>query len=344
MGLVDYFVTKLKGEKVKKDVENEYLFKPLAIKEFNDNPKQLNDLEYLITKVDDIKKRKFIEDDLFLLKYGLVGERNVDFEIKHCNIPMLTFHNLRIKYGDFVANTDFVLMTKNRFYILETKRLSGDIVIDNKGNFIRNIKDSKGNLIKREGMYSPISQAERQGNIIKTVFIEEGYSDELQVIPLVVIANPKTIINMEDAPREVCDKVIRYDQLRYVLDYYEKIESPFTFTEDVMEEMAEVLLYYDEPIVYNYKDKYGLLEDVFVRESKQSPDIIRKRLEEYRKEKAKQMKVPPYVIYHNKDIDSLLEYKPTNKSELREVKGFGDYRVNNFGEDIVNILNSGGKK
>jgi len=71
---------------------------------------------------------------------------------------MLCLHDIRLEYQDYVAQLDFVIITNKFIYVLETKKLNGDIEITPDGDFIRTIRNNDGRFIKKEGMYSPISQ------------------------------------------------------------------------------------------------------------------------------------------------------------------------------------------
>ena len=83
------------------------------------------------------------------------GEQNVYYELKNSFIPMLCFHDIRLEYNDYVAQFDFIVITTKFIYVLETKKLSGDIEVNSDGDFIRIFKNNNGKVIKKEGMYSP---------------------------------------------------------------------------------------------------------------------------------------------------------------------------------------------
>lgn len=55
--------------------------------------------------------------------------------------------------------------------------------------------------------------------------------------------------------------------------------------------------------------------------------------------KSREDKVKPYYIFSNKQMDALIEKNPSTKSELKEVKGFGDVKVAKYGDDILEIFN-----
>ncbi|MBE4948565.1 HRDC domain-containing protein [Chryseobacterium culicis] len=60
----------------------------------------------------------------------------------------------------------------------------------------------------------------------------------------------------------------------------------------------------------------------------------------WRSEKAREHNLPTYFIASNKELMSVAKYKPAKKEELLEIKGFGKHKIENYGEEILEILES----
>jgi len=60
----------------------------------------------------------------------------------------------------------------------------------------------------------------------------------------------------------------------------------------------------------------------------------------WRTEKAKDQNLPVYFIATNKELLSIAKYKPVKKEELLDIKGFGKHKIENYGEEIIEILES----
>lgn len=60
----------------------------------------------------------------------------------------------------------------------------------------------------------------------------------------------------------------------------------------------------------------------------------------WRSEKAKEQNLPSYFIATNKELISVAKYKPAKKEELLDIKGFGKHKIENYGEEILEILES----
>lgn len=57
------------------------------------------------------------------------------------------------------------------------------------------------------------------------------------------------------------------------------------------------------------------------------------RLEQSRKEKIKS-----YYIYNDVQMEDIIEKNPQTKEELFQILGFGNVKVEKYGEEIINIV------
>lgn len=189
-------------------------FKDTAIiKNIEDNGGEIESLLNFMRRVKDKEKRKKIFKDVMLFKYGLEGEKSVMFELKNSFMPMHIFHNIQITDGEPTAQIDFIIITLHFIMVLETKQLMGDIEVTSEGEFIRYFRTKSGKYYKKEAIYSPINQAERHSNLIRSILKKKGIINNFPVIPMVVLANSKSIINKGNASTDIAEKVCRVDQL-----------------------------------------------------------------------------------------------------------------------------------
>ena len=61
-------------------------------------------------------------------------------------------------------------------------------------------------------------------------------------------------------------------------------------------------------------------------------------LRKWRWELCQEKNVPAFMIIENKPLIRVSKVKPNTMEELKEIKGFGDVRVSEYGEDIINIV------
>ncbi len=59
-----------------------------------------------------------------------------------------------------------------------------------------------------------------------------------------------------------------------------------------------------------------------------------------RSELAKEMGVPPYIIFGDKTLKHLANDKPFDKESMLEVNGVGEKKFNSFGEEFLEIINN----
>ena len=114
-----------------------------------------------------------------------------------------------------------------------------------------------------------------------------------------------------------------------------KYETAFVKDED---SYWSVVHYYEElklQVNESKPKKYSVQNDTEL-----SSDEIKilDSLKLWRSEKAKDQKLPVYFIATNKELFSIAKYKPAKKEELLEIKGFGKHKIENYGEEIIEIL------
>ncbi len=98
-----------------------------------------------------------------------------------------------------------------------------------------------------------------------------------------------------------------------------------------------VVLYFEESKIQVNEakpEKYNAVEE----DLSQDEIKIMDSLKLWRSEKAKEKSLPVYLIATNKELFSIAKYKPAKKEELLDIKGFGKYKIENYGEEIIEIL------
>jgi hypothetical protein len=66
--------------------------------------------------------------------------------------------------------------------------------------------------------------------------------------------------------------------------------------------------------------------------------VLFSRLKEWRNEKAKEMKLPHYMILPQKTMVTLANFMPRSMTALNMVKGMGKKKSQDFGEELLNII------
>lgn len=178
---------------------------------------------------------------------------------------MLCLHDVRIEDGEKSAQLDFVLITHKFIMILETKKLNGDIYINEAGEFVRCFKNNFGKVVKKEGIYSPIAQNDRHVRILREFLVKNNLIKKIPVISGVVIANPKSIINRSKAPARIKKEIFKYNQITEVLNHeFKKRSNDGEMLEDRMKDIAYFLVNNNKEASIDYYKKYSLCDEDFL--------------------------------------------------------------------------------
>lgn len=314
---------------------------PKFTKEFIPRTKSVEELEALLKIAEDDSK-VLIENEIKKIKYGSYGEHNVYYELKNSFIPMVCLHDVRIEYKGLYAQIDFIAITPKKIYTIECKNIVGDILITDKGEFIRYKKDSNGNLISKEGMYSPIVQNERHMNLLKELLKDKlKYKKKLDRIDsLVVIANSKAVINKKYAPKNIQEKIIRYDQLIDILKSDEQDKTlDWVFIQSDIMEISDCIKSNHKDLAIDYSKKFKIKKNVVKEKKYKNDEELMKMLKEYRLNVSRRDEIKAYVVFTNKIMEEMINIKPKCIEELKSIKGFGDSRCEKYGKDIIEIIN-----
>ena len=336
------------------------LDKPVFLKESSDAQAQLDQLkEFCKTAPDHIKGK--VEQDIKMLSYGIRGEEQIAFELKNSFMPIIILHDLHIEYEGLSAQIDYLVITRKVFIVIECKNLYGNIEVTTNGEFIRTF-DFGGRKL-REGIYSPITQNQRHLDLLKKINLDrrsnfltrkmtDMYFNEWYK-SIVVLANPKTIINMRYAKQDVRDQIIRCDQLvEYIKKLVKESKNPQD-SDKALYAFAENFLDLHTPNTRDYTEKYQALiqeadtdatkdDTQAISEASSSDGLedtpIYKALRQFRSDKSKEEKVKPYFVYTNAQMEELIKRMPRSLDEIKQISGFGDVKCQKYGAEILGII------
>ena len=332
------------------------LKKPDFYKADSDAKKQLERLQQLHATAPDRVKPQ-IERDMKLLAYGIAGEENVAFELNNSYLPIIVLHDLRLEHGGLTAQIDYLIITTKFCLVVECKNLFGNLEVNSRGEFIRELEFNGKR--KKEGIYSPITQNARHMEMIKLLRLANKRNPLMRVAleksfgelhkSVIVLANPKTVINLKRAPKEIKDQIIRGDQLIAHIKKLLRENKDLASSEKDMYEMADffVGLHKENPV--DYTAKYLLEDNVEVRNKavEALPDQVEiditetplyQALKQYRYETSKAEGIKAFYVYNNLQLEALIAAMPRNLDELRKISGFGAVKCAKYGDAIVGIV------
>ena len=318
--------------------------KQILYKEDNTTEKEINRLK----EYEKAHPNKELAQKIKFFEYGLAGEKQVLYELLNSGIGMYILHNVHYEYKEKVAQIDFVVITARCTYYIECKNFIGNITINNKGDFIREYTYNNRKI--KEGVYNPITQSKRHlelvkeqnydnANILYKLNFEKNFNSFHDYI--VVMANPKTIIDDRYAPKEVKERLVKADQIIECLKRLESKREPFRFEKDIKESADAYLESNVERPLINIKTEDNYQNSSVEESVTQNINLekLRSLLKKYRLEKARELNYKPYFIFTDATLEELLTIMPKNLLELNKVSGFSEKKIEKYGNDIINILN-----
>ena len=286
---------------------------------------------------DEYPNNEELLSELYIVKKGLDGEDEIAYQLKKAHIGMYVLRDIQLKYEDLTAQIDYVIITPVFTYYVECKNLVGNVIVNEKGDFIRDLVIN-GKHIKK-GIYSPLRQVEAQrevsrkiwesnASIFKKIFASKNFNYYRRV--LVVAANHDTILDTSKAPKDMQYKIIRSDSLVRQIEYeLNHVGSDEIFdSKSTMEKQAQsyIDLSSNSKIDYYkyYLDKY--CKKVIFKS-------LKERLIELRKNRSSEMKIPAYFVFTDEELEKLIESKPKNYDELKAI--LPEVKVRTHGKEIL---------
>ncbi len=187
----------------------------MLIKSADDKSRRMALLESLLDSPQlNTEQKAWLQREVKNLRYGVQGERDAAHYLDNhlADAPnSAVIHDLRLVYEGEVAQIDHLVITRGfHFYLLETKNFSGNLQINEFGEFTVHYGSGKA-----FGIPSPLEQSRRHENVLTKVLEQLGITGRTQRKPdfkHVVLIHPKGTIERPDAKKYDTSNVIKADQ------------------------------------------------------------------------------------------------------------------------------------
>lgn len=267
-----------------------------------------------------------------IAKYGLEGEDRANYELANIFLPIICLSDVRLELPYGSAQADFIVISKDKLFLIEVKNLYGSIKVLPNGDCIRLIPRRR--FVEEEGMPNPFNQIRRQAFIFQKFLEDNGYI--ISIDTLVVMGNPKTTIIQENCHYPL----IRYDQLN---NYFSNLISV-----DCNQLEYQKMLEIGNLLKENHKDRFyndfDIMHKHFEKHNRPLPNFtgddlkLYEELLECRRKISKLKKIPACNIFINHDAENLVIYKPTTKEEFLQVPGFKEKKYLLCGKEVIEII------
>lgn len=181
---------------------------------------------------EEVKEKKYRESR----QYGEKGEEEVEYALKWLVGDYIKLEkDASGKYGtkaivlnnkDFVDEPqefDHIVIGPQGVFNIETKNYTGKIIIDRDGNWIREQSDGR-----KVGERNPLQQSRRHEAVLRSIV-----GDDVPIISVLVIANPKAIIQGAENSKV---KLLKSDVLE---EYIANYKGSVSYTKEKIQALAD---------------------------------------------------------------------------------------------------------
>jgi hypothetical protein len=187
----------------------------MLIKSADDKSQRIDLLESLLqTPRLGTEQRRWLQDQLKAQRYGAQGERDAAHYIDNhfsASGNHAVIHDLRVEVDGEVAQIDHLVIARGfTFYLLETKNFSGNLEINEFGEF-----SVRYGAARSFGIPSPLEQSKRHENVLVKLLDKLEISGRVSRRPEfkhVVLIHPKGVIRRPDPVKFNTSNVIKADQ------------------------------------------------------------------------------------------------------------------------------------
>ena len=185
-------------------------------------------------------------------------------------------------------------------------------------------------------------------NLLNRVAFEKFFDGFYRSV--IVLANPKTVINLKNAPKKVKDQILRGDQLIEYIKRLIRASKELSMSEKDMYEMAEFFVGLHKENSVDYAEKYFVVggveqgEAIVDREESGGVEVkieetpLYIALKQYRYETSKAEGMKAFQIFTNAQLEVVIDAMPKSSDELRKISGFGEVKCEKYGEMILGIV------
>jgi hypothetical protein len=235
----------------------------MLIKNADDKSRDIEYLEEALSRkgLKQTVKRN-IEQELARMKAGIKGEKEAAYELAFSfgrSDDWVILHDLRIEFGDRVAQMDHLLINRNlEIFVCESKHFSQGVTVNAQGEFSTRFKG------QTKGIPSPIEQNKKHLAVLQDMLLAEVSAvaeDGAPLIPrlfsYIMVSKQAAISRPKGVEVPGLEQVVKSDQLVTRIQSQEQ-DSTRKCSRAEMLRFAEVLLSKHRPIQFNWDAKFGL--------------------------------------------------------------------------------------
>lgn len=152
----------------------------------------------------------------------------------------------------------------------------------------------------------------------------------------------------DDNLKKQAEKILSWhksDKMGYLNRYQSLLEEVNNNTKDIVldnispDKVDSKISLSDINVKKTHSKDINNNEDLNIRTTNINNEELIKKLKEFRMQMSRAENYKPYFIFNDKQMMALIDKMPKNKDELRQISGFGEVKVEKYGEHILKIIN-----
>ena len=314
-----------RGSKIEFILDFEKIYSDTAVLQLSTNyrsKKKIVDISNKMIasmKLPDLKTSNGEEGKLVLLKHDNEDSENLFIVQSILNL-------------DISRKEIFVLARTNK----EIEKIS-ELMDKNNIKYIkRTIEQKKVNLTPTDDEVTLSTVHAIKGLEADTVYIigvgAKNFPCKASEHPLLEAVKMNDTYDKYEEERRLLYVAISRAKNNLVINYTGTITS--FFSKELFSELTNKKINYEPEIKYKRNKALDKSQKTSVNENTK----LYQELKDYRYTKSQELNVPAYQIFSNNTLQELCENMPSNFDELKNITGFGPYKINRFGKDIVSIV------
>lgn len=201
-------------------------------------------------------KFELISENIAKRLSGYKGEQSLDYHLSFLDEKTFhIIHDVRLFDGKHYFQIDTLILSRKFIYLVEVKNITGTLFFDNQFNqLIRTQNNTK------EAFPDPLLQIERQCNQLNK-WLKLHKFKNLQIVDLVVISSPRTILETFPNNEKIHQKVIHSAKLPIKIKHIEETQEKNILTENQLNRISKLIIEKHTPSNTDFIALYNIQGD-----------------------------------------------------------------------------------
>lgn len=130
------------------------------------------------------------------------------------------------------------------------------------------------------------------------------------------------------------------NQLNSFLESVDFVKSDSHFVDSETSYWSVLVHYNEKSTILKIESTAEDRNEIVIEKLNVQQQSVYEALKMWRIRKAQDLKIPTYTICHNSEFLNAIVREAKTPTDLRSIKGFGELKVEKYGNEILSILNA----